>query len=141
MLFRSQVGYHEIREEGEVSTSVYRTISDIRGSGRVAYRVDFLPQLASVHPVFHVSMLRKYIPDLSHVISYDDLHVDENVTYEVRPVRILDTKEQTLRRKIIRLVKVLWQSGTSEEMTWEREATMRAKFPELFDTSGTYFLL
>ena len=97
------------------------------------------PQLAGVHPVFHVSMLRKYIRDPSHVIDFDDLHVGDDVSYELRPIRILDSKEQTLRRRSIRLVKVLWKRGSSEEMTWEREEAMRVTHPELFTNSGTSF--
>ena len=97
------------------------------------------PQLAKVHPVFHISMLRKYIRDPSHVIDFDDLCVEDDVSYVLRPIRILDSKEQALRRRSIRLVKVLWRSGSSEEMTWEREAKMRSKHPELFIDSGTLF--
>ena len=36
--------------------------------GTVAYRLDLPPELSKVHNVFHVSMLRKYIPNPSHVL-------------------------------------------------------------------------
>ncbi|MDV3150461.1 MAG: hypothetical protein Q8828_02325, partial [Candidatus Phytoplasma australasiaticum] len=39
--------------------------------GEVAYKLAWPPSLSAVHPVFHVSMLRKYIPDESHVLSLD----------------------------------------------------------------------
>ena len=58
------------------------------------------------------------------MINFDDLHVEEDVSYEVNSIRILDSKEKTLRRKSIRLVKVMWHSGSSEEVTWELEAAM-----------------
>ena len=106
--------------------------------GEVAYRLALPPQLAGVHPVFHVSMLRKYIRDLSHVIDFDDLHVGDDVSYELRPIRILDSKEKTLRRRSIRLVQVLWRRGSSEEMTWEREEAMRVAHPELFSNFGMF---
>jgi hypothetical protein len=41
--------------------------------GLVAYRLALPPGLANIHDVFHVSMLRKYIPDPSHVINYEPL--------------------------------------------------------------------
>jgi hypothetical protein len=43
--------------------------------GPVAYRLALPPSLAGVHDVFHVSMLRKYIPDLLHVIKYESLQL------------------------------------------------------------------
>ena len=36
--------------------------------GMVAYRLAFPPSLSSVHEVFHVSMLRKYTPGLTHTV-------------------------------------------------------------------------
>ena len=36
--------------------------------GTVAYRLTLPPSMSGVHEVFHVSMLRKYTPDLAHVV-------------------------------------------------------------------------
>ena len=102
--------------------------------GEVAYRLALPPQLSSVHNTFHVSMLRKYEPDPSHVLDWTDLEVEEDVSYEERPVQVLDTREQVLRGKTIPLVKVLWRHHGVEEATWEREQEVRSKYPELFTT-------
>ena len=51
-------------------------------------------------------------------------------------MRILDGRDQVLRRKNVRLVKVLWQHRGVEEATWERENTMRATYPFLFKDEG-----
>ncbi|GFY85491.1 hypothetical protein Acr_04g0002290 [Actinidia rufa] len=59
--------------------------------GAVAYRLTLPLRLANVHNVFHVSMLRKYEPDPSHVLDWGDLTISENITYEERPIRVLDT--------------------------------------------------
>ena len=64
--------------------------------GEAAYRLALPPQLSGVHDVFHVSMLRKYEPDPSHVLDWTDLEVDEDVSYEERPVRVLDRRDQVL---------------------------------------------
>ena len=77
-------------------------------------------------------MLRKYIPEPSHVLSYEPLQLNQDLTYEEKPIRILDTKEKELRNKKIPLVKVLWKTHLTEEATWEREEEMRSKYPELF---------
>ena len=47
-------------------------------------------------------------------------------------MQFLDKKDKVLRNKTIPLVKVLWRNSKSEEATWELEADMREKYPELF---------
>ncbi|KAL5540698.1 hypothetical protein UlMin_043350 [Ulmus minor] len=58
--------------------------------------------------------------------------INEDLTYEEKPVQILDRKEKELRKRKILLVKVLWRNHATEEATWEREDEMRSKHPELF---------
>ena len=106
--------------------------------GPVAYRLDLPLELSKVHNVFHVSMLRKYIPYPSHVLRdqtvelKDNLTYKENLTYEETPVQIVDRKEQVLRSKVIPFVKVLWKNHEREAATWEPEAQMRRQYPQLF---------
>ena len=102
----------------------YRIVERI---GEVAYRLELPSDLDRIHDVFHVSMLRKYIPDPSHVLIE-------------QPVQILDRREQVLRNKTIPLVKVLWRSHTVEEATWEHEEQMKRHYPHLFD-AGTNVLI
>ena len=92
--------------------------------GIVAYRLTLPPSLSGVHEVFHVSMLRKYTPDPTHVVDWGGIIVDIDGTFEKGPVRILDSKDQVLRRKTMRLVKVLWQHRGVEEAIWERDDMM-----------------
>ena len=107
----------------------YRIVERI---GEVAYRFELPSDLDRIHDVFHVSMLRKYIPDPSHVLTEQPLEIQKNLTYEEEPVQILDRREQVLRNKTILLVKVLWRSHTIEEATWEPDAQMRHQYPHLF---------
>ena len=107
--------------------------------GEVAYRLALPPQFSTVHNVFHVSMLRKYVYDPSHESSYDDIILNKDMTYEERPVKILDRKMQQLRNRSIPVVKVLWRNHEVEEATWEPEALLRRNYPELF--SKSFFLL
>ena len=51
-------------------------------------------------------------------------------------MQIMDSREQVLRGKTVRLVKVLWQHRGVEEATWEREDTVSANYPFLFDGEG-----
>ena len=82
--------------------------------------------------MFHVSMLRKYEPNPSHVLDWTDLKVDEDASYEERPISVLDRQDQVLRDKTIPLVKVLWKHHGVEKATWERELEVREKYLDLF---------
>ena len=100
--------------------------------GPIAYKLKLPPKLSRIHDTFHVSMLRKYIPDLSHVLREQPVQLKENMTYEETPVQIVDRKEHVLRSKVIPLVKVLWKNHEREAATWEPEAQMRRQYPQLF---------
>ena len=93
--------------------------------------------MSGVHEVFHFSMLRKYTPDPAHVVDWRQIEVDTDGTFEEGPVCIVDSRDQVLRRKTVRLVLVLWRHYGVEESTWEREDTMRATYPFLFSDEGT----
>ena len=95
-------------------------------------RVAMPPSLSLVHDVFHISMLRKYVSDPTHVLSYEGLELDHDLSYEEKPVQIMDKKDKVLRNKTIPLVKVLWRNRKSEEAMWELESDMREKYPEHF---------
>ena len=75
--------------------------------GEVAYRLVLPPELSQIHSVFHVSMLRKYIPDPSHVLQPQAVEISEDLTYEEYPVAIVDRQVRQLRTKEIPMVKVL----------------------------------
>ena len=101
--------------------------------GPVAYRLELPLELSRIHNVFHVSMLRKYISDPSHVLESPPFELDEDLTFEVQPVGIVDQEIKELRYKTISMVKVLWRSGFIEETTWETEAFIRKYHPYLFN--------
>ena len=61
--------------------------------GSCAYQLALPPALSAVHNVFHVSMLRKYVPDASHVLDFTELGVAPNLTTVEWPVAIVDREE------------------------------------------------
>ena len=52
-------------------------------------------------------------------------------------MRIVDSRDQVLRRKTVRLVLVLWRHHGVEESTWKREDTIQATYPFLFKDEST----
>ena len=70
---------------------------------------------------------------------WGEIEVDTDGTFEEGPVCIMYSRDQVLRRKTMRLVRVLWRHRGVEESTWEREDMMRATYPFLFRDEGTWF--
>ncbi|XP_057471970.1 uncharacterized protein LOC130760608 [Actinidia eriantha] len=119
-------------KKGKLNSRYIGPFEILERIGLVAYRLALLPELANIHNVFHVSMLKKYVFDPSHVIEYQPLEIRGDLSYVEQPVQILDRRDQVLRNKVILLVRVLWRNHTTEESTWEREVEMRARYPFLF---------
>ena len=126
-------------KRGKLSPRFIRPFEILERVGTVAYRLALPPSMSSVHEVFHVSMLRRYTQDPAHVVDWGEIKVDMDETFEEGPVCSIDSQDQVLRRKTVRLVRVLWQLRGVEESTWEREDTMRATYPFLLRDEGTWF--
>ncbi|CAH9112204.1 unnamed protein product [Cuscuta europaea] len=104
--------------------------------GPVAYRLALPPELSQIHDVFHVSMIRIYKSDPSHVLSPGTVEIDKILTCEEEPVQILARDVKMLRNKTVPLVKVLWRNHTTEEATWETVEAMLTQYPHLFHNIG-----
>ncbi|XP_016690684.1 uncharacterized protein [Gossypium hirsutum] len=85
--------------------------------GSVAYRLALPPELEKIHNVFHVSMLRWYKSDPSHVIPHSEIELQPNMTYSEELIRILAREVKELWNKRVSLVKMLWHRHGSEEAT------------------------
>ncbi|WMV58178.1 hypothetical protein MTR67_051563 [Solanum verrucosum] len=90
----------------------------LRTVGEVAYELALPPAFSAIHLVFHVSMLRRYVPDESHVIQYDAVDLDDSLRYIEEPVAILARAVRRLRSRAIPVVKVHWRHRPVEEDTW-----------------------
>ena len=67
-----------------------------------------LPEsMSGVHPVFHVSMLRKYLKDPEKRIDAEPVIIQQDLTMECHPVRILDFSDRVMRNRTIKYVQVL----------------------------------
>jgi hypothetical protein len=67
-----------------------------------------LPASMTLHNVFHVSLLKKYIPDANHVIDWNVIQVEPEGVLQVHHVCILDRKGKQLWNRAIELVKAQW---------------------------------
>ena len=103
-------------KRGKLSSRFIGPSEILERIGTVAYRLALPPSMSGVHEVLHFSMLRKYTPDPAHVVDWGKIEVDNDGTFEEGPVCILDSRDQVLRCKTVRLVGVLWRhyGGTME---------------------------
>ena len=120
-------------KKGKLSPRFIGPYEVLERIGPVAYRLTLPPELAKLHNVFHVSMLRKYRSDESHILPVQEIQVQEDLSYDEEPKAILDREVKQLWNKQVPLVKVFWKHHGREEATWEPEVTMRAQYPQLFD--------
>src|SRR3954470_7648358 len=105
--------------------------------GEVAYEIELPEFLSAVHNVFHVSQLKKCHPEmtetpLSDTVALEEVHLESDLTYEEKPIKILEIAERQTHSKTIKFCKVQWSHHTEEEATWEREDNLREEHPHLF---------
>ena len=94
-------------KRGKLSPRFIGPFEILEWVGTVVYRLALSPNMLGVHEVFHVSMLRRYTPDPTHVVDWGEIEVYTDETFEEGPVCIMDSRDQVLQCKTVRLVRVL----------------------------------
>ena len=125
-------GVIRFQQRGKLNPRYIGPFRILEKIGPVAYRLELPSELSRIHSVFHVSMLKKYVPDPSHILETPPIDLEEDLSFEVQPVAIVDQEIRQLRSKVIPMVKVLWRSALVEEVTWETETFIRNHYPYLF---------
>jgi hypothetical protein len=99
--------------------------------GPVAYQLA-LPANLKIHNVFHVSFLKNYVHDPTHMIDWNLVQVEPKAEFQAEPLRILDKREIALRNRGVAQVKVQWKHFSPKEATWELEGDLQKSHPILF---------
>ena len=94
--------------------------------GEVAYRLELPEELSGVHDVFHVSQLKQCHAEMAEIplrdtVPLEAIQLKDDLTYEEKPVKILDYASRVTRSKVIKFCKVQWNHHSEDEATWERE--------------------
>ena len=82
-------------KRGKLSPRYIGPFEVLKRVGEVAYELALPPGLSGVHPVFNVSMLKKYHGDENYIIRWDSAVLDQNLSYEEEPAAILDREGST----------------------------------------------
>ncbi|CAN6688134.1 unnamed protein product [Malus baccata var. baccata] len=69
--------------------------------GEIAYPLALPSELSKVYNMFHVSILQRYVSDLSHVIPPQRLEINLDLTYNEVPVTIFNWKDKVLKNKTV----------------------------------------
>ncbi|TYK11549.1 pol protein [Cucumis melo var. makuwa] len=82
-------GVMRFEKKGKLSPRFVGPFEILKRIGPMAYRLALPPSFSAVHDVFHVSMLRRYVTDPTHVVDFEPLQINENLSYKEQPVEIL----------------------------------------------------
>ena len=76
--------------KGKLSPTYIGHFQILRLVGNRAYELALPPSMDRIHPVFHVSMLRKYLHDESHILEPQTVEICPDLSYQEVPIAIVD---------------------------------------------------
>ncbi|KAA0053430.1 Retrotransposable element Tf2 [Cucumis melo var. makuwa] len=94
--------------------------------GEVAYRLE-LPADAVIHPVFHVSQLRKFVSNQTNVLPTLQ-HVTEKLEWQSQPEKVRDYRlDKSGKWEVL----IAWQNLPDYEASWEDYDEIKKLYPNL----------
>lgn len=114
-------------KQHKLSSKYFGPFQVIAKVGQVAYKLQ-LPTDAKVHPVFHVSQLKKCLTPNVTMGTFPECDAQGLIAAE--PVKLLERKvvKQQNRMGVFGLIQ--WSNGTEEDATWEDLADIVKRFPD-----------
>jgi hypothetical protein len=89
-------------------------------SGVVTYKIQLPPEMSVIFNVFHVSQLKKCLWVPEERVPLGDIKLESDLTYEEKPVHVIDTRERVTTSRVVRWYKVMWSNqGSESDATWE----------------------
>ena len=125
-------GVMKFGKKGKLSPHYVGPYKILQRVGKVEYEMRLPSELESIHPMFHVSMLKKCIGDPKSILPIECLGVDENLSCEEVLAEILDRQLKRPWNKEVASVTILWRNHLVEGAIWEAEADMKSHYPHLF---------
>src|SRR3954463_9142993 len=99
-------GTHRFGIKGKLATHYIGLFRILSRSGPLAYRLELPPNLSQVHDVFHVSQLRRSFKDPIREVEHGLIELQQDLTYQEHPSRILDQSERQTCNKTTKFLKV-----------------------------------
>ena len=95
--------------------------------GSVAYKLE-LPPASRIHPVFHVSQLKKHVGEA--VVQSQLPLLDNDGLLVKEPVHILDRRMSKVGNVAVTEVLVRWSNTFPEDASWETWTKLQRDFPD-----------
>jgi len=133
-------GVHRFGVKGKLAPRYVGPFKITEKCGPVAYRLELPPHLAAVHDVFHVSQLKKCLRVPEEEVDTSQVQIEPDLTYEARPIKILDQKQRSTRRNTVNFYKVQWSDHSEEEATWETEEYLQTKHPGFLPSTSNQYV-
>lgn len=99
--------------------------SCIASIGQVAYKLD-LPLDSQIHPIFHVTLLKKKLGSKVSTQPQLPLHMEGQDELRVRPQAVLDRRTRQNKTEVL----VHWQGLPATDATWEDLNSVVHQFPQ-----------
>lgn len=123
--------YHQhsiaIRKVLKLSPRYFGSFQIIQHIDLVACKLA-LPKGSCVHPVFHVSCLKKKVGNNVHTQTMLPVVTDEGVL-QAHPEAILDLRVSKQGNKAMTVILVQWSSASADDATWKRFDDVQTRFP------------
>ena len=99
----------------------------------MAYKIQLPPEMSAIFNVFHVSQLKKCLRVLEERVPLGDIELKSDLTFEEKPVRVIDTRERVTQSRVVKFYKVMWSNqGSERDATWKREDYLRECYKEFY---------
>ena len=89
--------------------------------------------MRAIFNVFHVSQLKKCLRVPEEAIEPTSIKIQSDLTYEERPIQVLEEMERVTRSEVIKFYKVIWNNHSDQDTTWEREDYLREVYPSFYE--------
>ena len=93
----------------------------IERKGNVTYKLQLPLEMSTIFDAFHVSQLKRCLRIPEEAIAPTNINLQSDLTYEEKPIRVLEVMERVTRSKVIKFYKVVWNNHSEQDATWERE--------------------
>lgn len=97
-----------LRKRGKLNSRNIRPFDILARIGPIAYKLQLPSEISNVHPVFHVSDLRKYLSDETLPAPLDEIEVSGKLLFVKQPIKIMDIELKYTKESRIPMVKVRW---------------------------------
>ena len=105
----------------------------IERSGRVAYKLQLPLEMRAIFNVFHVSQLKRCLRVPDEAIETTNIKLQSNLTYDEKPIRVLEEMERVTQSKVIKFYKVVWNNHGEQDATWEWEDYLCEVYPAFYE--------